>query len=245
MSLILDDLNSYLALRYTEGAKLTDLKIAHFAKNFEDYQDLQIQSACLDRYLGFGIESIEKALVNEAKSLAPDSHIEGWSEALHGAQTWVGLSPSQLQTPYFELIEILDKLSPDQKTIIDLGAAYGRLGVLIGLFYPQLKFLGIELVKERVNEAQRIFSHYNFANAQMLVSDTTEKVPKGDVYFVYDFGSHHEILELINIFSEKADRGEKFQIIARGSAINSLIIRHAPWLIKSKEDFFASSLYDC
>src|SRR5689334_14401499 len=80
------------------------------------YAEAQEHSRRVDEWLGLRIEPIEDHLRRSPTK-----------ESQH--QLWIGLPIQSLLTPYSELRIILEKLhlKPGQ-SIVDLGAAYGRLG---------------------------------------------------------------------------------------------------------------------
>ncbi len=88
-----------------------DLDRSFFETDYTDYHEIQFHSAKLDEALGVPVKEMEKSLRDKARRLQPEGTVESWSKSLHnGACTWVGLNPAQLQTPYAELLEILDEL---------------------------------------------------------------------------------------------------------------------------------------
>lgn len=237
------NLNDYFALSQNIIKTQNSMDLSYFTHFFKDYQDQQIQSACIDKHLGFQIDEIEKNLVKRAKEEHPDGTIESWSHNLHGVQSWVGLNPSQLQTPYFEFIEILNDLNLSAgKKVFDIGAGYGRLGILVGWYFKSLHFEGVEIVQERVDEGNRIYKNLDIHNAKLICSNVISELNQADVYFVYDFGNMQEMRKLISTFSNKADNGDKFIIIARGSAINKLLLDE-PWLNNEQSNYQVSQKY--
>ena len=111
------------------------------------------QHSCLvDKILGFQVKEIENNLVAQARRIIHQGSFEYWGPALHdGAQTWVELDPQTLNTPYavlHRLCKIL-QLKPAE-LVVDLGAALGRLGVVMNQCAPHSHFLGLEYVGERV-----------------------------------------------------------------------------------------------
>lgn len=191
-------------------------------------------SADLDRSLGFHVHSIEKSLLIQAQLLRPDGNHHIWGECLHqGNQSWVGLDPETLQTPYHELKDMcsLLKLTPGSM-VVDLGAGYGRLALVLEALHPGVSFLGFELVKERVLEGQRIFKEQGLVNSRLLEQDLMQEsfsLPKAQAYFLYDYGKVSHIRHTLNQLGQVADQ-KNFKLIARGKGIRSLIDFDFPWL---------------
>ncbi len=122
--------------------------------------------------------------------------------------------------------------------MIDLGAGYGRLGIVLQKVYPDVKFRGVEFVPERVIEAKRVYSLLNINPEVMTEGDLTasEFFPEeADHYFVYDFGKIPHIRQLLSQLSQIADR-RKFTLTGRGKGIRSLIAHEFHWLTPFYEE---------
>lgn len=195
-------------------------------------------STIIDRNFGLRVTETEAALLKKAKKILPQGNHHLWGEALHdGNQTWVGLHPETIQTPYSELKEICDLLEPEAgETVVDLGAGYGRLGLTLRGLYPESYFLGIEYVPERVEEGARVLQKGEDPRHSLLAGDLTDpefSIPKGEYYFIYDFGKVPHIRSILNQFSTLADE-RRFTLVARGQGIRSLIEMEFSWLIETE-----------
>lgn len=184
-------------------------------------------SKYIDQILDFRVSFVEEMLVYEASGFDPDGNHETWGPKLHeGVQTWVGLDNETLQTPYCDIYRILQilKLRPYQE-VVDLGAAYGRIGVIIGGLYPKILFTGYEFVKERVNEGNRIFQKYGFKNSKLLSVDLGNpefKLPLADVYFIYDFGKPEDIQKTLKEIEGLSAR-RPIRVVVRGKWTREII----------------------
>jgi hypothetical protein len=191
-------------------------------------------SAELDRSLGFQVHTIEGQLLERAKGLQPLGNHHTWGALIHrGNQSWVGLDPETLQTPYSELSDICLALNlrPGMK-VIDLGTGYGRLAIVLGSLHPGVHFEGYELVSERVKEGQRIFRQLDLQNALIYEQDLTDEnysLPEADVYFLYDYGKVSHIRQTLHQLGDLVLK-RNFKLIARGKGIRSLIEWEFPWL---------------
>lgn len=191
-------------------------------------------SAEIDLAYGLNIEEIEKSLLLQARSLRPDGSMSNFGEVLHGGhQTWVGLDPQTLNTPYSELSAICDFLKPkDNELMVDLGAGYGRLGLVLQKQYPSVKFVGYELVRERVDEGNRVFEIEGCSNARLFMQDLMKEsfeLPHAEYYFIYDFGKTEHIRKTMKQLEILAD-SHHFKVIARGKGSRSIIEHEHPWL---------------
>ncbi len=187
----------------------------------------------LDKILGFDLKSVEEKLVKQGRAKLPDGSFEYWGPALHeGAQTWVGLDAQTLNTPYCVLWRLCERvaLKPHER-VVDLGAAHGRLGVVMHFFAPGAAFLGLEYVGERVKEAQRVYQRWGCHSARCEVQDLFAQdfvLPEVDVYFIYDYGRHDHINSTLGQLSLEAAK-RPIRLVARGQATNKLITDHHPW----------------
>lgn len=186
------------------------------------YTDAQEHSACVDRWLGLETERIEKELL-ERRSRAPV--VEG--------QHWIGLPVKSLLTPYTELRSILNELAPEPgSTVVDLGAGYGRMGFVVGRHFPGVRFLGYEIIPERVQEGRRCLVPWDYGDVELVQADLSspEFRPVGaESYFIYDFGDRAAIEKTLQDLKSIATR-RAIQVIGRGRGSRDAIERHHPWL---------------
>jgi SAM-dependent methyltransferase len=191
-------------------------------------------STIIDNLLGLEVSRIEKDLLSKAQEINPKGNLETWGASLHdGNQTWVGLAPEVLQTPYSELNHICDLLNPqDQDHFVDLGAGYGRFALVLDQVPLETTFTGLEYVKERVDEGREAFRRLQIKNATLLEQDLTCPefiLPEADFYFIYDYGKILHIRNTINQLAQMGDR-KNFKVIARGRGVRSIIDKEHPWL---------------
>jgi hypothetical protein len=201
----------------------------------------------IDKILGFRAKYIEEMLVAQAQGFDPDVTHQSWAPSLHGGvQTWVGLDLQTLQTPYAECLRILQllKIRPYQH-VIDLGAAYGRMGIVIGGLYIKNSFLGYEYVKARVDEGNRVYKELGFTRCQLKEQDLFDsdfQLPEADIFFTYDYGQVEHIdhtLKQIECIAHK----RPVKIVVRGKFTKKIIAdRYTSFnlLYEGKlEDFFS------
>jgi hypothetical protein len=119
------------------------------------YSEALEHSALVDAWLGLQIERVERELVEQGcRSRAPGSSGDH-------QQLWFGLATQSLLTPYNEIREILERIKPRPgETVVDLGAAYGRMGFVIARHFPGVGFVGYEYVGERVKESERCLERF-------------------------------------------------------------------------------------
>lgn len=191
-------------------------------------------SGIVDKILGFRIRYTEEMLIADARGFDPEGSHETWGPAMHrGVQTWVGLDIQTLQTPYSECLRILQllKLKPYQH-VVDLGAAYGRMGVVIGGLYIKSSFTGFEYVKARVDEGMRVLRELGMNRCELRTQDLFDKsfeMPEADVYFIYDYGQVEHIdhtLKQLEVVAHK----RPVKVVVRGKFTKQLISEKHLWL---------------
>jgi hypothetical protein len=188
----------------------------------------------VDKILNFRVKYIEEMLVNDARGFDPDGSHETWGPAMHeGVQTWVGLELQTLQTPYSEILRILQllKIKPYQH-IIDLGAAYGRMGVVIGGLYLKNSFAGYEYVKARVDEGNRVYQELGLRRSQLFTQDLFAKefeLPEADIYFIYDYGQVEHIDYTLKQIEAMAYK-RPLKVVVRGKFTKRIIADRHPFL---------------
>jgi precorrin-6B methylase 2 len=121
---------------------------------------------------------------------------------------------------------------PEGSHVVDLGAGYGRLGLVIAEACPKLRFTGFEISPERVAEARRVYALQGLDPGQMREADLSSPEfvpPAAQAYLIYDFGTRPAVEKVLRDLQTLA-RGQSFQVIGRGRLSRDLIERHHPWL---------------
>jgi hypothetical protein len=205
-----------------------------FTPSVASYEEAREHSEMVDKILGFKVPDIERGLLERAQTNYPNGSHKTWGQSIHqGNQTWVGLSHQTLQTPYSELKQMCELLNPyDGSTLVDLGAGYGRLGLVLNVLYPKAHFIGYEYVPERVFEGKRVLFENNCTQSSLLVQDLTApdfELPAAEFYFLYDYGTVSHIRKTLAQLEVMALK-KPFKVIARGKGTRSLIQYEHPWL---------------
>jgi len=192
----------------------------------QSYSEAKQQAKRLDQIFGFEFQEIEKALVLKKADLqkAKDDRER---------QFWIGLDIQALQTPYSEIVEMIQKINPKaEDTWMDLGAGYGRIGLILGLLCSDVYFRGYEYISERVFEGNRIREKWQIQNGGLYQADLIHdpiELHQGDVFFLYDFGSRSDVYKVLEKLKQVA-AVKSIQVIARGRGVKNWIMMDFPWL---------------
>jgi hypothetical protein len=180
------------------------------------YAQAQLHAERVDHWLGLDTRACEARI-----------------EPIAGQQLWTELPVRALLTPYTELRAMLERLAPARgQTVVDLGAAYGRLGFVMARHSPEARFVGYELAEERVLEGRSALARFGARNAALIAADlsATGFAPEpADFYFVYDYGTRAAIDKTLEDLRTIA-RAREIIVIGRGRASRDAIERGHPWL---------------
>lgn len=179
-----------------------------------DYAAEKAHSELVDEWLGLRIVSAEARILDRKD----------------GAQRWMHVPPSTFLTPYTELRRIIEICRPEEQSlVVDLGAGYGRLGFVLER-HSKARFLGLELVEERVAEGQQALLRFGAARSELRAFDLSKMpAPEADLYFVYDYGTRQAIEHTLGEL--RADSlNRRIRVVGRGRAVRDAIERKHPWL---------------
>lgn len=186
------------------------------------YAEAQQHAEAVDAWLGFKIREIERTLSEDSEPTA-----------FPNEQKWIGLRTQALLTPYVELRQMLGDLKPAPgQLILDLGAGYGRLGLVLARHFPDAHFRGFEIVRDRVQEGNRVLLEQGAKNALLIEADISLpefELPEADFYFLYDYGTRAAIEKTLEDLKSKASR-HPITVIGRGRATRDAIEKRHFWL---------------
>lgn len=131
-------------------------------------------------------------------------------------------SGAGVQTPYSTVIRILRRINMSEGAhIVDLGAGYGRVGLLASAWRKDLFFTGFECVGFRVQEARDaairvgIDHHVEFICKDL--SDKDFQIPSGDVFYLYDpfcAETYERVFAQLRMISKQ----KRITVVAKGRA---------------------------
>ncbi|MCB0419714.1 MAG: hypothetical protein KDD61_01885 [Bdellovibrionales bacterium] len=186
----------------------------------------RVHAKAVDKYLGFKTSKIEVKLLQKYRAYDRYNDETNRKQHFKDSQTWIGLHPQALQTPYCDIYQaLLLAKDIDIQHVVDIGAGYGRVGIVLNSIFPKATFTGYEIVKQRQQEGNRIYSKLGLENCNIELKNVLDldfELPKAEVYFIYDFSEKEDIHKILHALSLRS-RGDKFYLIARGDRVESLI----------------------
>ena len=181
----------------------------------------------IDKLLGFNIFRIESKLSKIFRHFALEEQVVGKLPYKENRESWIGLDPQVLLTPYDELARLFERLKDhDIQRIVDFGCAYGRVGIVSSFYYPEVEFIGYEFVSKRIKEAQRVFELQNMQNYQLIDCDIlfeAFEIPTASLYFIYDFGRIADLKKILTKLIQTMQE-QDFILVARGEEVRSLMM---------------------
>jgi len=193
------------------------------------------QGELIDEMLGLASREVELSLSRTAKKDFPTGNFQSWGKDLyHGHQTWIGLDPQELQTPLDELLKISELIELKGKKILDLGCGFGRPGMIFKFLESDLNYVGIEMVRERVDAGEEVIKRFKLEGVVLKNGDLFEAFHQEDfnVLFIYDFGYLEQMNQFLDLLSLKK---QTFDFIVRGRGMRHLIHTQHLWLETCRE----------
>ena len=182
----------------------------------------------LDREFGFKIPRIEHKLLQKYRAYYQTPDESNRKQHYQGTQTWIGLHPQGLQTPYNDIFDSLSLLKDfDINKVVDIGAGYGRVGLVMNSLFPDAKFVGFEILKKRKEEGNRIFENLELENCKIILKNVLDddfELPKAQVYFIYDFSEMSDICQILDQLVKRLS-DYSFFLITKGERVDYLIGR--------------------
>lgn len=187
----------------------------------------------MDSLIGLDTRKLEK---EEARQLSNKDH---WHEKGISTNSKDGIGLGQRHDFWFSahsyLIREL-KLAHDLnvKTIVDLGTGTGRLGLLAGFLYPEMKFIGLDLFGPRIKAGQAAAKRFGFSDRIQLkiqdLLDESKPLPVADYYYIYgptnsDVINNQVVNRLRPIFAER------LTFISSLHHVTTSILDGKPWLV--------------
>lgn len=178
--------------------------------------DEKLHAEYIDKILGFEADAVELSLQDSYQAFSK-INLDDANET----QPWIGIGAQTLQTPYCAVYRALNLIADKEiKYVVDIGAAYGRVGVVTRALFPDATFVGYEVMEERVAEGNRVFQKNEISHCDLFaknVLDESFELPDADIYFIYDFSEPKHLQVIFDQIINRAKAGDReFFLIIRG-----------------------------
>jgi len=194
--------------------------LCEISEYYEFENQMQIEKEKIGEYLGLSFYRTFDNLdlifnLNYASDLGMKIDLNLGERLYEGAGVGV-------QSGYSTMLTALRYLNPEYGSrLIDLGSGYGRLGFVVGLMRPDIKFFGYEYVSHRVASSLQTVQKFNlnehthFYTQDLAAKDFT--IPDADIYYMYDPFSAETYKYVLNQLVE-ISRRQKIKIATKGNA---------------------------
>ncbi len=186
----------------------------------------RVHAKLLDKYFGYKIPKIEVKLLQKYRAYDQDNDASSKKQHYEGTQAWIGLHPQALLTPYCDIFDALKEIDIlEDGHVVDIGAGYGRVGIVLSSLFPRAKFTGYEIVRQRQVEANRVFDKLGLDNAYMSLCDVLDEdfdLPRASAYFIYDFSEQEDIYYILKTLKQRVGDYEFF-LITKGDRVEHLL----------------------
>ncbi len=141
---------------------------------------------------------------------------------------WIRQPKEMTQTNYSVIRRIYrDLFLQESDVVYDLGSGFGRILLYGGCLFPKTRFKGVEIVKERAKESERISKNLGLTNVEIVADDVLNvDLSKGTVF--YFFNPFPAIMDKVLSRLQKISVKKKITIVTTGRTSKDLMGR--PWL---------------
>lgn len=190
-----------------------------------EYEVIKEHAIKMDAWIGYALENVEAAVRSNTIEL-PDREF------------WISKPIQTFSTPYLDVLRALQEAgTSNQDVVADLGCGFGRVGVVLALRFPGAGFVGVEVVRERLAEAERVLGRFSDLPLQLYQADLRTfdfaemnvDGRKATQFFIYDFGSRKDFEFVFQSLRKIAVR-RPITVIARGGRSRDLIQKTERWL---------------
>ncbi len=171
-----------------------------------------------------------RAVLEEDRKAAEDfvyrlrMHHQDSMEAQKLEQHWAALFGGDIiSTPLESLVHIsnLMKFKTGQ-TLIDIGSGHGDPGFVFGALNPGLEIVGYDIVKEKVDGANRSTHKLGLNNVRFIQQDLSEAdfvLPEADYYYLFNPVNEDILVSLVKQIKKHSEQREiKILVFAGGWA---------------------------
>ncbi len=95
----------------------------------------------------------------------------------------------ELNTSPFDAMAIQEELGPMKGKLVDIGSGYGVPGLIFSLLNPDLRYLGLELVPEKIAAAKELSRRFGVTTTKFQQKDLSKSgysLPDADFYYMFN-----------------------------------------------------------
>jgi SAM-dependent methyltransferase len=183
---------------------------------------------CIDAL--FGLRTLDEEAALSKKGL--ELH-----EQHRGEKIWIQGHPESILTRYSIFRAVEEQLKPAPgSTFVDLGSGYGRLGFYLSAKRPDLRFIGYELLPDRVRAASAAAKELGLPENRLHFVEKNLGDPKfqpepADYYYMFNPFSE-KTLEKVMSDLQKISKSKRVRLVMMDYGLPPMLARQAPWLRK-------------
>jgi hypothetical protein len=147
--------------------------------------------------------------------------------------SWLHLDTNSYNTSYNLFHILINALElPEASVLVDMGSGLGRMGMIVGSYYPNLKYVGYEYHGFRMEPAVATAKTLDFQNVSFVQADFSSpelNLVDGDVFFFYYPNSSSAVMTAALEKVHQIALKKKIQIVAR-MQIGNIDNKKLSWL---------------
>lgn len=193
----------------------------------------------MDALMGLDTEKIANQILTrlgDGKNINPDLQKQNYGNE----EIWFDRDGEQ-QTSWSQLIELVELMDLEEGQMVsDLGSGIGRLGLLLGLLRPDIKFVGFELVDIRVQWANSAARSNGFRNVSFQtenLANASLKLPLADHFYLFNPTSPKTSERLASAL-DKLSQEQSFKVYIRGDFLSLSFRNHFRQLSQPVSGFY-------
>jgi precorrin-6B methylase 2 len=160
--------------------------------------------------------------------------------------SWLDLPTQNYNTSYQNLKKGIEELNlPDGSMIVDMGSGLGRMGFVVGSYFPKLKYVGYEYHGFRMNPGKETATAFGFDNVQFIQADFSSpelNLLDGDVFYFYYPNNNSAVMTAALEKVHRVAMKKKIRVICNFAL--GVQERLLPWLRKIERNTHGFSVYE-
>lgn len=198
----------------------------------------------MDALMGLDTEKIAKQILNRLGD-GTKINLDLQRQNYGNEEIWFDMDGEQ-QTSWSQLIELVELMDlAEGQLVSDLGSGLGRLGLLIGLLRPDVKFVGFELIDVRVDWANSAARSNGFRNVSFQTENLANdnlRLPQADHFYLFNPTSPSTSESLANVLLELSLK-RSFKVYIRGGFLSLNFRNHFRQMFQPVSGFYVYNSY--